>query len=90
MQDRGKLSYRSGTSYARGILIDGWLTAEEREKLYERWKSEWPEPKTVQGGVTIITCEMVKQVTPSMLNRTYGKRLGTRLLEIAQRHAVLS
>jgi len=89
MQEKGKFTYRSGTSFPRGMPIDGWVTEEEREKIYTRWKADWPKPLMVQGGVTIITCELIKKVPQANLNRTFGKILGEKLTQVATRQAVL-
>lgn len=85
-----KFSYKSGTSFARGITIDGWLEDDETLILYEKWQDSWPVPLMYHGGIRVITCEKVKQVDPKELKRVYGRKLGAKLIEVSERHAVLS
>lgn len=84
-----KFKHSSGTSYARGIIIDGYLAEDEKKTLYEKWKSEWPQPLTFQGGVQALTCEKVLEVGEEQILKTYGKKLGKRFMEVAERNHVL-
>lgn len=65
-------------------VIDGWLTDEDIDVLYSRWKTSWPEPLVFSGGVIGITCENILQVPQSQLNRTFGKIRGEKLTQIAK------
>ena len=67
--------------------IDGWLTDDEIEILYKRWKNSWPEMVEHPGDVWAITCERVKQVPQAQLNRTYGKVRGQKFMRIAEENA---
>lgn len=69
---------------AQETVIDGWLTEEDIELLYKRWKTTWPEPLTFSGGVTGITCEAILQVSQSQLNRVFGKVRGEKFMQIAK------
>jgi len=66
------------------IIIDGFLSDEDIEVLYSRWKSDWPAPIEFPGGVKGISCEAVLQVPQSKLNRTFGKVRGERIHHAAE------
>lgn len=80
------LSYRSGTSFARGTTIDEYLDAEACALLYDKWQKGWPEPYMFSGGVTAITCEQVLEVSEKEFIKVYGKRVGTRIIDTAKRN----
>ena len=75
--------YRQGTSFAIGTIIDGYLEDKEAEKVYARWKEDWPEPLGFPGGQQGITFEMIREIPQTKLNRTFGKVLGTILTHYA-------
>lgn len=75
--------YRQGTALAIGTIIDAYLTEEETEKVYARWKEDWPEPLMFSGANPGITFEMIREVPQSKLNRTFGAKLGRKLTQFA-------
>lgn len=79
------------TENAPGIapetVIDGWLTVDEIEILYKRWRNTWPKPLEYPGGTLGITCESVIQVPQAQLNRTYGKIRGTKFMKVAKENS---
>ncbi len=83
MKGPGTFSYRSGTSFARGLTIDPLLSEEDARTLYEKWENGWGEPLEFQGGAKAITCDMVVNVPARELVRVYGKSLAERLLTAA-------
>ena len=87
--DKGTISTRRGTSFARGVTIDGFLEPDEVTKLYEKWDNNWGEPLMFRGGQTAITCEMVASVPLEKLTSTFGKKLGAKLLTVAQKNSVV-
>ena len=85
--DKGKISFRQGTSYARGAAIDLFLEDTEIVALYDKWKSdEWGEPLGFSGGIVAITCDMVSRVPLQSLVSAYGKKLAARLSEVAAKN----
>lgn len=78
------ITTESAPTVATETVIDGWLSDEDNEVLYKRWKSSWPTPLEFPGGVLGITCEGVLQVSESQLNRTYGKVRGERIRKVAE------
>lgn len=78
---------RQGASFARGVLIDGFLSYNDVVILYERWKESWPEPEQHRGDEEAITCEMILEVPEEELKKVYGKLRAGRLLEVARRRA---
>lgn len=77
------VSYRSGTSFSRGLTIDSLLKTEDAQVLYERWDNKWGEPLEFQGGAKAITCDMVAEVPLDKLVRVYGKARAERLIKAA-------
>lgn len=75
--------YRQGTALAIGTIIDAYLTEEETEKVYKRWKPEWPEKLMFSGANPGITFEMIREVPSTQLNRTFGAKLGKKLVQFA-------
>ena len=75
--------YRQGTALAIGTIIDAYLTEEETQKVYDRWKPEWPEPLMFSGANPGITFEMIREVPSTQLNRTFGAKLGRKLVQFA-------
>lgn len=85
-----KTNVRQGTSFARGVLIDGFLTDADREALYQKWDDDWGEPERFRGGVPpAISCELVCQAPYDKFSRALGKARAARILAIAQEHAVV-
>jgi hypothetical protein len=84
MNNMYTITQENAPTVMQETVIDGWLTEEDIELLYERWKSSWPIPLEFSGGVKGITCEAVMQVPTSQLNRTFGKVRGTKLRKIAE------
>lgn len=81
---------RQGTSFARGVLIDGFLSEEDRLALYEKWDNEWGEPEQFQGGVDpAISCELVCQAPYDKFQKALGKARAERILAVAQAQAVV-
>jgi len=86
--DNGVSEYRvvSGTSFPKGVDIDGFLSEEDTRVLYERWKGDlWGEPLVFSGGTKSITCEMVLEVPSKDLIKTYGAALANRLVAASER-----
>ena len=77
------VSYRSGTSFSRGLTIDSLLSTDDVQVLYGRWDNKWGEPLEFQGGSKAITCDMVSGVPIEKLVRVYGKARAERLLQAA-------
>ena len=82
-----KLSYRSGTSFARGTTIDAHLPEELNDKLYKLWNNAWGEPFGFHGGIKAITCEMVLEAPKSEFLKTMGDEDGNRVWSIATSYA---
>ena len=83
MKGTFNFSYRSGTSFARGVTIDPLISAEDAGVLYERWDNKWGEPLEFQGGAKAITCDMVANAPLKELVKVYGKARAERLLQAA-------
>ena len=77
---------RAGGSYSRGTVIDGYLSDEDIQKLYEKWDIEWGEPLEFQGGTKGITCEMVLEAPKTKFKEIMGAA-GKRILDAAQVNA---
>ena len=75
--------YRQGTSLAVGTIIDGYLSDKETEKVYARWKSDWPEKLAFSGNQPGITFEMIREVPRSQLNRVFGPKFAAKLVQMA-------
>lgn len=75
--------YRQGTALAIGTIIDAYLTEEETEKVYARWKPEWPEKLMFSGANPGITFEMIREIPSTQLNRTFGAKFGRKLKQLA-------
>ena len=84
----GTIKFRSGTSFARGVTIDGFLTPKQNAVLYEKWKDSWEPKVDCGGGEVVITCEMVAAVPYEELYATY-KDLAPKLAEVAALHKEL-
>ncbi len=84
-----QITYRSGTSFARGVAMDALLNEQDTQALYQRWKQEWGEPIGLHGGEIMVTAEMVRAVPLSELVAVYGKARAARLIEIAKKNASL-
>ena len=84
-----KIVMRAGGSYARGTTIDLYLEPIEIKALYEKWNSTWGEILTLPGNEKAITCEMVNDVSLFDLTKTYGKKLGKKLKDEAQKHSTI-
>lgn len=80
------ISYRQGISYAIGTIIDGYLDEKDCQTLYERWRSDWPEPLEFHGNQKAITASMILNVPLKQFVAVYKKRLAKKLLEAAQRN----
>lgn len=87
MTDMYVISTVNAPTVAQETVIDGWLTDEEIEILYKRWKKAWPAPIEFPGGVLGITCEAVQQVPQATLNRTYGKIRGQKFMQVAEENS---
>lgn len=66
-----------------GTVIDAYLTEAQVEKLYGKWKSDWPTPLEFPGSVKAITCEQVVEVGRPLMIRTFGPSLGITLFDTA-------
>lgn len=84
-----RITYTSGTSYAPGMSIDGYISPEDKEKLYKLWKSEWKKPLEYRGSVYVITCEHIIETGYDAIKKVYGKRFADRVFPVAEINAVL-
>ncbi len=84
-----KITFRSGTSIARGTTMDLLLDEQDTQALYERWKNEWGAPIGLRAGEVLITAEMVSAVPLAELVSTYGRVRAARLMEIAKKNAMV-
>lgn len=75
--------YRQGTALAIGTMVDAYLDEEETEKVYKRWKEDWPEPLMFSGANPGITFEMIREVPSTELNKTFGHKFGKKLKRFA-------
>ena len=87
MTDMYVITTEGAPTVAPDTVIDGWLTPEDIEVLYKRWKPAWPAPLEFPGGVLGITCEAIEQVPQAQLNRTYGKIRGQKFMKIAEENS---
>lgn len=81
-----KIFIRQGAAYYRGTDLEPYLSAEEYQTLFAKWKADWPIPNEFAGNVRGITCEQILEVGEAAILKTYGKTLGPKLLEMARRH----
>lgn len=70
--------------------IDLYLPQEELDVIYDRWgqgvtQFGWDIPLSMRGGITTITCEMVKKVPLSQLEKVYYKKRTQRILNAIAR-----
>jgi len=73
----------------RSPSIDGFLPAVVVPVLYERWKGDkWGNVVVLHGGITSITCDMVKNVGFQELSKVYGIQQTKLFLEAAGRGAL--
>lgn len=84
------VSIRSGTSFARGVALEQYISKEDADILHDRWKDDWPERLAFQGGIKSVTCEMLLQVPIGQLTRTYGKTRAHAWYELAEQWAALT
>lgn len=91
--DVSKITLTQNTSFHPGTIIDGHISAEDNEVLYDRYlnnwhKREWPEPLNFRGGVFGITAEMLLEIVEAgkrgSLNQLFGKARMNRILEAAE------
>jgi hypothetical protein len=68
--------------------IDGYLPKAVIPVLYERWKTVWGSPVVLHGGISSITCDMVKDVGFQKLSRIYGVRRAKLFMDAAQKGAI--
>lgn len=87
-------SYRSGTSFARGTMIDAYLSGDVCTRLYSVWEEhpEWPEVLRFSGGISAITCEMILDVREEDFLKSFGTkkadmRLAETILSVAKTNA---
>jgi len=92
---------RQGGSYARGTTIDGYLSEEVNQALYDVWAEhkDWPEPLEFPGNVFAITCEMVQEITKDAdareaftsffrkHNKKFGEAFAKTILDVTARNA---
>jgi hypothetical protein len=75
---------------ARSADIDGWLSENDVEVLYKRWRKSWPEPVEFRGGVQSITCDLVLEIEYKQLVKTYGVQRASRLIKAAKQGSIES
>jgi hypothetical protein len=68
-------------------VIDGFLTDDDADALYKKWRKSWPTPLEFSGGVLGISCEQVLEVPSAQFNRTFGKVRGERIKQVAEVNA---
>jgi len=73
--------------------IDLYLSAEDLEVIYERWgaghtKYGWDTPISMRGGITAITCLMMKKVPVEQLEKIYFKKRTQLIVDAMSRVSV--
>lgn len=81
-----KVFYRQGTCLPIGTIIDAYLDENDCRVLYEKWRSDWPEPLAFSGNQKAITASMILEVPIKQLVVVYKRALANRLHEAAQKN----
>jgi len=83
-------------SIARDATMDIFIDEKLRAKLYDLWNNhkkkniEWRHPISAQGGISILTCEMIIGVDFDELKKVYGVKDAKKLLEVANKHTLFT
>jgi len=83
-----KITVRRNVSGATMTPIDGYLTKEDIDTLYEKWDIEkLGEPLKFRGGAVGLTAEHIVDAPEDKFRAIYGDPFSDRVLEIAKINA---
>ena len=72
----------------RSPSMDRFLSEDDKEYLYERWDADFPAKISLQGGVELITCEMVSGLSWGQLVKAFGTSKAKLFRDIAKANEV--
>jgi hypothetical protein len=77
------------SSFARGPIIDLFVTEEEAQRVYLNWQPAWPTPFEFPGNEKAVTVEQLLEVGLPELQRVFGKRFSKKLFDISNANNVM-
>lgn len=81
-----KINVRQGVPLVkRSPAMDRFLSETEKAMLYDKWPTEFI---LLQGGVKLVTCNMVSSLSWGQLVKAYGTKQAKIFKDIAKEHEV--
>ena len=71
----------------RSPAMDRFLSVDDTSDLYTKWPSTFPAKISLQGGVELITCEMVAGLSWGQLVKAFGTSKAKLFRDTAKQHS---
>lgn len=85
---RGNTTIRSGSSFVRSPIIDGFIPDSLVPKVYEKWEENDYPVEDYGGGVKGITCSHILDIGFKGLSKLFGPYNAKVLMEAAEKNDV--